>query len=269
MSVYFSDFKSIKDFVEYITKNPTTKYFAGFESSKESDNYKSGSFYGTKNFNEALNLLVNGWSDVAEKMNLKLKAPLTSKEVTFKNKTFMDVCGYQCNVPAYLQGIPTNMFNTKRIKVPNKVITINKMIGYNCKTDKNVILEESIKALKIVKSIEASGIRVNLNVIFAGKKKSDYLISRVRIKSSTENFNISKMAFPMVHPSMLRRMFFRWVEVFPNTPKWFLGGYGIPLTVEELEEVFNDNKLTNNKEIFLLSYISEEQMKSMDNFKVF
>lgn len=268
MSVYFSDFKSIKDFVEYITKNPTTKYFAGFESSK-SNGYKSEKFCGTKNLDEAINLLVNGWSDVAEKMNLKLKAPLTSKEVTFKNKTFMDVCGYQCNVPAYLQGIPTNMFNTKRIKVPNKVITVNKMITYNFKTDKEVILEESVKALKIVKSIEASGIRVNLNVIFASQRNGDYLIARVRIKSSTENLNISKMAFPMVHPSMLRRIFLRWAEVFPNTPLGFVGGYGIPLTVGQLEKVFQENKLTNNKEIFFPQYISDEQMKSIESFKVF
>jgi hypothetical protein len=68
----------------------------------------------------------------------------------------------------------------------------------------------------IVKKIEAQGYRVNLDVISPAEEGNEIAICRVRVKSASERLNVSKVAFPMVHPDMLRRMVFRFREVNPE-----------------------------------------------------
>ena len=46
------------------------------------------------------------------------------------------------------------------------------------------------------------------------------------MKSANERLNISKLAFPLVHPSMFRRLYFRFIEVYPTIPRSFTYGYG-------------------------------------------
>jgi hypothetical protein len=79
----------------------------------------------------------------------------------------------------------------------------------------------------------------------------------VRIKSATEKLNVSKIAFPLVHPSMLRRLFFRYIEVYPNVTKSFVFGYGRPLN-EELKKILGE------KEIFLPNVINQDVQKIKD-----
>ena len=78
-----------------------------------------------------------------------------------------------------------------------------------------------------------------------GKEARQFII-KVRIKSANEKMNISKLAFPLVHPSMLRRLFFRFIEVYPNVTKPFTSGYGHPATSSELRNTFKGEYLLPN-----------------------
>jgi hypothetical protein len=127
-----------------------------------------------------------------------------------------DVVGGNCSVPRYLQGIPTAMINKKSVMQKQKVITIVKHIGYLGNVSADKIMENSIKALQIVKKLEAQGYRVNLDVMSPAISANETAVCRVRIKSANERLNVSKVAFPMVHPDMLRRMVFRFREVCPE-----------------------------------------------------
>jgi hypothetical protein len=62
------------------------------------------------------------------------------------------------------------------------------------------------------------------------------------VKNATEKLNLSKLAFPLVHPSMLRRLYLRWLEVFPGVPKSFVGGYGHPMSIDEMKDVVDFEK---------------------------
>lgn len=77
---------------------------------------------------------------------------------------------------------------------------------------------------------------------------------KVRIKSANEKLNISKLAFPLTHPSMLRRLFLRWIEVYPEITKKFVSGYGRPATSYELRKVFPEDYLLPN---FILKNVNE------------
>lgn len=237
------EYDSLNEFYNYLCDTPFNEAFR-WESHQSVEG--SQRWTKTNDFNEAVELFKNGWSDMASKLVQKLKVIENKTEPTMKPRTTLSVCGYQAIVPLYLQGVPNNMVNKKMVPVKQKVITINKSVDYAGSVSAEQIIEESIKAMQIVKKLEAQGLRCNLNLVLGTSAGGKQFIIKVRIKSSTEKMNISKLAFPLVHPSMLRRLFFRFIEVYPNITKNFVGGYGAPATSKDMREIFKGEYLLPN-----------------------
>lgn len=241
------EFDSLREFYDYICNTPFNDAFRWAKhSSVEGDEY----FTKTKDFNEAVELFKSGWSDMAGKLVQKLKVIESKTVPMMKPRSKLDVCGYQAIVPMYLQGVPNNMVNKKMVPVKQKVITLNKSIDYHGGVSTNEIIEESIKAMQIVKKLEAQGYRCNLNLVLGstagyGADKKQFVM-KVRIKSANEKLNVSKLAFPLVHPSMLRRLFFRFMEVYPKVTKNFVHGYGMPASSGEMRQMFKGEYLLPN-----------------------
>lgn len=241
------EFDGLNEFYNYIC---TTPFNEAFRWEKHSSVTGDKKFTETYSFDEAVELFKKGWSDMAGKLVQKLKV-IESKQVSMmKPRSKLDVCGYQAVVPLYLQGVPNSMINKKMVPVKQKVITLNKSIDYNGGVKTDAIIEESIKAMQIIKKLEAQGFRCNLNIVLGstagyGKNEKQFLM-KVRIKSANEKLNVSKLAFPLVHPSMLRRLFFRFMEVYPNVTKSFVHGYGMPATSNELRNAFKGEYLLPN-----------------------
>ena len=233
------EYSSLNEFYEYICKTPFNETFRWADHSSVSG---SEYFTKTKDFNEAVELFKSGWSDMATKLVQRLKVKESKMEPIMKSKTTIGVAGYQPIVPLFLSGVPTNMVSKKMVPVKQKVITINKSIDYSGGVSADTIIEESIKAFQIIKKLEAQNYRCNLNIILGSKEYDLNVFIKVRIKNANEKLNISKLAFPLVHPSMLRRLFFRWIEVYPSITKSFVSGYGRPSTATDLKEIIKDNK---------------------------
>ena len=139
------------------------------------------------------------------------------------------------------------MINKKMVPIKQKVITLNKSIDYNCCVDADQIIEESVKAMQIVKKLEAQGYRCNLNIVLGSEAGGKQFVMKIRIKSANEKLNVSKLAFPLVHPSMLRRLFFRFIEVYPKvTSNFVVNGYGRPASSSQLRDVFKGEYLIPN-----------------------
>lgn len=240
--IYMEEYNSISELVKAInsrSQNPKI-------TSKTSEDV-GYTFTGTHSYNEAENLLLHGWIEESEKLNEMLKLKVL-KEKSVKNT--YDVAGFQCSVPRYLQGIPTNMINQKLVTKKQKVITITKNISYSTFVGKETIEEESVKVLQLVNNLEKQGYRVILNVtmICKSKKGGIILCNKVRIKNASERLNLSKVSFPMVHSSYLRRIMFRWIETFEYTTKSFDNNYGVPVKCEDFNNIIKNNK--NDKEYF-------------------
>lgn len=257
-------FDSLQEFYKYICDTPFNDAFRWVShSSVTGDKHWTK----TESFDEAVQLFKNGWSDMATKLVQRLKIIESKTEPTMKPRNKLDVCGYQAIVPLYIQGVPNNMMNKKMVPVKQKVITLNKSLDYSGSTSSDKIIEESIKAMQIVKKLEAQGFRCNLNIALGttagwGKEEKQFII-KVRIKSANEKLNVSKLAFPLVHPSMLRRLFFRFIEVYPNVTKNFVGGYGHPATSNELRNVFVGEYLLPNfikKDVNTINTITDLEM---------
>lgn len=214
------EFDSLKEFYDYICNTPLNNTFKWETLASNRKNYNNWS--GTDTFNEAAELLKNGWNAGAKDLTQKLKVAEIQKDVQMQYKNILSVCGYQALVPLYLNGIPQNMVNKQMMPIKQKVITINKATSASSCVSSETLKAESVKCFQIIKKIEASGIRVNLNLMIS----TGHACVKIKLKKANEKLNISKLAFPLVHPAMFRRLYFRFIEVYPTMPQSFKYGYG-------------------------------------------
>jgi hypothetical protein len=263
------EFESITDFVNYLNSNPLLH-----DKNKCSSIMGTKSFTNTKNYEEAEDLLLHGWSYGTEQ--IKKQISIKTNNNTTKKKNVYSVQGFQACVPRYLQGLPDSMIYSKQIPIKNKVIVINKNIGYNFGTKTKTILEESVKCLKCVQELESQGYKVQLNVILAfgnynstnccydNKSKLNGLIAKVCVKKASQRLNLKQVAFPLLHPSMLRRMIFRLEEIIPECKTGFVGkGYG--RCTKESHEIYKE---IIKGEYMLPMIVDEQEIVDIEKYKV-
>jgi hypothetical protein len=137
------------------------------------------------------------------------------------------------------------MVSRQTVMTKQKVVTITKGISYNANWTTRQILEECIKALQIIQSMENGGQRVRLNVMIAVDcaYESRYKhVCKICIKQPDERLNISKMSFALAHPSMLRRFFLKWIEVDPFAEHDTGDNYGYPTDIATKNKAMGENE---------------------------
>ena len=205
-------------------------------------------FTGTKSFKEAINLCKYGDEELRKyiyEQNLKFDNVDTCNKV--RRSTINDVVGFMPNVPNYVMGVPVNMIRDNRTMINSKILNVYINVAAPWYIDKDDIKKTAAKYVCAINKLEEEGYRCNIYVGSAGKNgsiKKNLLI--VKIKSDKEPMNLAKMAFPLCHPSMLRRLKFKWMEIIPID---FGCGYGQPISDDNavnelLKLVFRDTKFT-------------------------
>lgn len=258
------EYTSISDVIDFLKNNEPKERFrekhCGYGSIDGS--YE---FTHTHDFAEAYELLKSGWEEGTKRLKDKLETKI--KSVSTKQKTIYDVAGFQCSVPRYLQGIPTNMINKKTVSQKNKVITINKNISYSSCVETDEITNECAKVLELVNNLESNGCRVNLNIIIGTKVASEYHTDadyvKICVKQASQRLNLKQIAFPIMHPSMLRRIFFAMMERYEEGYN-FAMLYGRPLDLikDFPKEMFRTN------EYYLPRFTNEEKITDIEKYKV-
>lgn len=221
----FHEYDSISDFNEYLNKAQPNRHFAGSSLSSQEIDYR---FSGTHTYQEAEDLFKTGWNVVAEKLAKKLPIQ-TANAQTNRTKPTYGVVGSQASVPRYLQGIPTNMIDRKAVQQKQKIIVLNRDISFSASVGKEEIEEEGLKALQIIQLLENKGYRVKLNLFFLSNQDNENIAFRVTVKKPEERLSVLKIAFPLAHPAMLRRITFKWIETHPTMAnRGYTFGYGRP-----------------------------------------
>ena len=265
--IEFVEFNNLQEFYKYLCDTPLNESFRWKHLESVEGDYR---FTQTNSYEEAVDLFHNGWSEMSQRLSQRLKAE-GKMEQFMVAKSVQSVVGFQPIVPLYLSGIPNNMINRKMQPVKQKVVTLNKSVSYSCDVSTDEIVDESIKAFRIIQKLEAQNYRVNLNVVlgvyesngyWGDTVKNGYAI-KVKLKKANEKLNISKLAFPLVHPSMLRRLFLRFMEVHPGVPDEYTGCYGRPMGESLIRECFPKN------EILLPQHIRKDvdSIKTLDDLE--
>lgn len=241
-NIFVTEYPSIGDFVTDINSLPLNQYSKDREQSSQKKEDNDNGWYMSRDYAYAEHLFTHGWDTAAEKMAQKVKLTVATPQPVRTSKPAFGVVGSQASVPRYLQGIPTSMVSRQITYSKQKVVTITKGISYSGWWTSQAILEESIKALQIIQSLESAGKRVRLNVMVATTKGNKHSICKVCVKQPDERLNISKMSFALAHPSMLRRFFFKWIEVDPFRTFDLGYGYGAPSSASIRKLAMDENE---------------------------
>lgn len=238
-------FSNISEFYNFLLKTPRRRG-AGNSSEKKGDSF----WKGTETLEQAYDLLLGGdeklYRKFQEQKDLSVDKMLGN--VINKNKTRNDVVGFQPNVPNYLLGLPNDMINQVPKKISQKILNIVLCMSVSAGVSADILQSIGMKYMQVIDLLEKSGYRVNLYIAHAGEERGEKDICLVRIKTDREPFNIKKCVFPIAHPSMFRRIMFRWIECcdvdIELTGGW--GGYGRPIQNKEyIQEVVEKNLKSN------------------------
>lgn len=253
---YKFEFQNMGEFIKYLQDNDFVEKDFSNEYERPCTNSRMG-WYGSTNLNDAIEICENGWSEKAKRLTTKIKTYTTTSDFAKYQKRFISQAGYQPIVPLYLAGVPNNMINSRFDQKKQKIITITKSIGYRGNVSPMQIEQESLKTLSIIQMLENKGYRVNLNICntwFDCCK--NHITLKINIKKANEKLNISKIAFPLTHPSMLRRLVFRFREIVPEH-------CGRNAGASEYDKASNIAAIDPKKEIFIPSFMD----MSMDEIK--
>ncbi|MDE7345422.1 MAG: hypothetical protein K2N48_01630 [Muribaculaceae bacterium] len=212
----------------------------------DSNSSRTGSkeFTGTSSWEEAVSLLKNGYPDYLDDIK---KALNKSKKLTSKMYSKMPrpvpenhVFGFVPNVPNALRGLPQSMITIERNPQKRKTISILYSIGDACWRDTDDFIDAGVALVSAINMIEASGIRTRLQLGFMPSTQSGEIVfPTVKLKDFGEPFALQKICFPLIHPSMFRRIGFKYLETCPFCTKDFSFGYGAPVDLSTLEECLN------------------------------
>lgn len=239
---YINVFNNITEIVKYLVPRQT-KYGRENISLRNDDE----DFYGTETFEEAIDLLKYGDEELYNqikkeqaKIDINKIIGAYGQKLKYKNKNY----GSIPNVPAYLRGDPINMINPEKKQPANRILNIFLNIRVCGGVDKDDIIRMGLKYLTILDILEKSGYRCNLYSGCASEYNDKYSYFMVRIKTDKEPLNLKKICFTIAHPSMQRRIKFRWMEV-NDFEQNFTHGYGHPDDIKHTQKILNE-KLKDN-----------------------
>ena len=234
-----SYFETIDEYTNFLEESESLRY-----GSSDDDDYR---FSGTHSLKEALELCKYG--------DEKLRQYIYQQNLQFDNvdslnkvrrSTVNDVVGFMPNVPNYILGVPTNMIRDNRTMISSKVLNVFINVSAAWHVDKEYIKQNAAKYVCAINRLEEEGYRCNIYAGSAGERGDRENLLVVKIKSDKEPMNLAKMAFPLCHPSMLRRLKFKWMETIPID---FGLGYSSSITSDTqisrlLKNIFGDIKFT-------------------------
>lgn len=257
-------FNSITNVCNYLQNNEITKEAQALKRQNKLAPYCTGSYWesfsGTASIEAAISLLKGGWDAKAREIKSKMQKPFTGTNRGHRN--VYDVVGYQACVPRYLQGIPTSMVRSVPVHKKDKVINIYKNVAYSYKISADEILKQSLKVLNLIDRLEQDGYRVNLYVIVKSTNRRYTWQFSLRIKQSSQRLNIKQTAFPLCHPSMLRRIIIGCMCIPEELEhKYMYDGFGTPTDAYSIEGLKGENNY------FIPSFVSEKEITNINKYR--
>ena len=237
------------------TRRPN-KVFANKNLASEKTDEDRFEFTQTHSYEEAEDLIKNGYSEPLSeiKRGVETNATVFSKQKTaIKN----DIVGFAPCVPNAIIGLPKSMVNVESVIKKSKTISLVYDTTAGCLTEADKFIKAGVAVLSLSDALEKSGYRVSLKcAVYNAEKEEERVFATVNLKDWRQPLDLKKMAFPFCHPSMLRRIGFKWLETQPKlTDTRFLGGYGESVAnkydYKKVLEILKKNKEIKENEIYI------------------
>lgn len=239
-------FHSVDELLSCISYRRNNDVMKGQHSSNKSDiGRENSSFALTPDYASAVQLMRKGYSDILDRVRNEMYTKVKNLTNAYENRKSVPrsgVFGCAPNIQRHLMGLPDTMVN--REIDPKKVKTIH--IMYSPQAAWHVKGETFVRAgivlLAAIELIEKSGISVKLDcMLYSGEESGEAIFGVVQLKDYKHRLDTLKLCFPLAHPSMLRRIGFRFLETVPGMTENFTMGYGTSLSTSKSEVLYKTN----------------------------
>lgn len=225
--MYYEQFGSYEEYLRVLEERNKTN---AHRSDNKLENL-TGSWYGVRSYEEARNLLVNGWEKQVDYLKTKLMKEIDLCDDKKIVRMFNDVAGYMPIVPNAIMNLPNAMINQRTDRKKSKIIKF--LIGMNrsCSYSSEEIIDKMSKILARIAILEKHGYRCRLEIFGSFHDgDEDYktiACHSVLIKSENQLFDLRRVAFPIAHTAMQRVFGFGWENSIPlRDSEYHCGGLG-------------------------------------------
>ncbi len=217
---YHKDFPSMSAAVEWCNTAPDWNQTYNFEAQSKTGTKK---FTGTNSWEEASQLAVHGWPEGGEKIRHYAQSFFDDISSKIAQSDFVRGIepGVGIDIGAYCAGEP-EVWIQEHVRhvdgVGNRVLSVAYNISAEASVPRSVIMQRGALAVAMVQALETAGFSVELSVVsgaglLCGKPKGTFHFDyAIRVKDSDQPINTDRVAFAIMHPSMLRRVGFAITE---------------------------------------------------------
>ena len=184
-----------------------------FSSQKESRSNDDLEWHGGVTWEQACSLAKSGWIEgmqMIENYRSRITPKLTNSIV--RPVPVDNIHGFAVNVGAFLSNMPECFFDREYEKrnYPGRLFTLVVSCSYSSNVSTDVVIERGSMVCSLVDALEFAGNRVEVicnETTTDGHDKYKNEIDMV-IKKHDQALDMSRLAFCLAHPAMLRRIIF-------------------------------------------------------------
>lgn len=224
---YLYQYDSVGDYLEQCGKDKS--HCEGKDGYRASVSGREG-FTGTKNLEEAIKLVQNGWGNRPDisKMSreIELQGSVDTNSLSLENQ----ITGAYVDIGAFLEGIPENMVQFVDEPIP-KIVTIAFQLSTGSSMTQKAFSNRGAVILALTDKLTCAGYDVCIKAVCChrarrnGGRKLYYGTTAITIKQPNETLDVDSLTFWACHPSALRRVHFMHCETM-DIPTCELFGYG-------------------------------------------
>jgi|RhiMethySRZTD1v2_1073278.scaffolds.fasta_scaffold256874_2 hypothetical protein len=247
MKVIFEHFKTLNNLIDTMDSRELNAVFINRADSLTSQKDETGrkaadQFSKVNKYSDALELMRSGYKDPLKKIK-KAVVKIGRNEGYKKSQRVKSVVGSSPHIQNAILGLPKSMISRKRPVKKSKTIHLTYSFCAAAAVSPNQMIKGGINFISLVNSLEKQGIRVKIDVIFVSMVQKSATGFSVTVKEYGQSLNLLKLAFPLVHPAMLRRLSLRYLETAPGLKdNEYLYGYGAPLSSRMNDDIVKETR---------------------------
>jgi hypothetical protein len=240
-----TNFHSLKDLLDLVDKKDPI-WLRELESRKKGGR----DWRGTDSWEETMNLVKYGWPEGRKNLTKAINIFIQEQRYSLNPFLSLDVCGAFPNVPRYVAGDPTHMFNyVREIKGSVKVINLIAYVTSSASVSGQEKINWGAALVSIIDNLETTGYSINMLWVSASKPSRGYdgpnVILSYDLKPAGTYLDYDKLSFWLINPSTLRRIELSFKERL-EIERWYGDGYGIPFEASELRNYFDEDYIILN-----------------------
>ena len=193
-------------------------------------------FFGTQDFQTAMNQARYGWPDglkAIQKLVEQIKN-MVAQKAQLKSETFYSTSGACVDVGRYVSGEPEDMLEFEMSEsAGKKIFTVTLNVSASACVDAQTLYNRGAAVIALVDLLERGGFSCEIMAIDVRERSGKLVVVRAPIKTAGYQLDQDRVAFAVASPSFLRRLLFSVNE--RETPAVISefgfhnsGGYGMP-----------------------------------------